>query len=881
MRILLYVEPHPIRNSKTHFTDVAKEFLPLLRSSPRLDVRMFANGDTLKTLGDAADANEARLIRPTQDEEAMIDRYMVPWDGEGIPIWLTLMDGTGEVTKGYHALLQRIWNRFPFDVIVHWGENGAITRFTDEHAVARVAMELGCTRPPFLSSLVMDLYGTNGAAVVPKLTIDNIREIVAGRPMSRHEALFAYSENLETLGYEQQFRPLPTDLSERVSRADKVAFLPLQLYDDANLLRFSPYCTLQDVVMDVVPKLAQQGYTTIIKPHPAAKHRPDSNFQNLMARRSIQAWSDSFIWWEEPGSNNTNAKLIEISDVVLTVNSSLGFEALYFDKTVVVLGDAIYKPQGLFPTLDMLVEGTFDRKTYLERIGYLRRFFLGGYLQPASIRNEPAAFAQRVGLLVDLHHRHLGSPMDVAREFWQVSAPPIQAYATSVMFAGTSMPGTLEFGAPTLPAPSPPTRKAAKENLDQTILPWILISQRLRMNSGTVDVCAFSSWLDVKRSQAQGLREIVEMGQILDAKYYLDANHDVRAAGMEAMEHFVPQGFLEGRPPRAGLLTGSFDEMITSLKLAAEQSLDTELLPEYPLSESENTARHMTPVSMENAFEGKSNRIAVVAHLYYKDLVPTLLERLKALSEGIDLYVTLPDWGTRQIKEMVGAVYPEAIFYHAANRGRDIGPFVDVLPLIIDRNYDAVLKIQTKRGYYQGGRLLPEYGDLWREECFAALLGSTQRVSDILEAFRADASLAMIGPSSYFLGLDDYPYHDQGYLANALLSSDSATGFFAGTMFWCKPRCLKDLVGPGKLSITKFAPETGANDGALAHLAERMFGHAPESGDFKIVGAPVNPDVPLDFNLKPTKDRIHDHLTDALARKRARKAAKATTSLAR
>ena len=33
MRVLIYVEPHPIRDSKTMFNDVARKFLPLLSAA--------------------------------------------------------------------------------------------------------------------------------------------------------------------------------------------------------------------------------------------------------------------------------------------------------------------------------------------------------------------------------------------------------------------------------------------------------------------------------------------------------------------------------------------------------------------------------------------------------------------------------------------------------------------------------------------------------------------------------------------------------------------------------------------------------------------------------------------------------------------------------
>lgn len=122
MRVLFYVEPHPIRNSKVHFKDIARAFLPLLSSSSRLDVRLFANSDTLEALKDALSPHKGRIIPPLDADEAIFDSYDLPWTTEGIPVWLDLMEGKGTISKDYQDVLGRIWQRFPFNVIVHWGE---------------------------------------------------------------------------------------------------------------------------------------------------------------------------------------------------------------------------------------------------------------------------------------------------------------------------------------------------------------------------------------------------------------------------------------------------------------------------------------------------------------------------------------------------------------------------------------------------------------------------------------------------------------------------------------------------------------------------------------------------------------------------------------
>ena len=862
MRILLYIEPHPIRDSKSHFDDVARKFLPLLQgASVDFDVRMYASDAVLEKLGaDVVKPVTQRLIRSTKEEEAMITSYLCDWDQEGIPVWLDLMAGRGQVTKVYTKVLRRLWSVFPFDVVVYWGENGAIGAFAEERPITKVGIELGCTRPPFLDSLVMDPFGTNGAAAVPRLSVEDLRNIVDGQAMSSHEAMLAYSQSLETQPYAEQFQPLPLEISERLLRRRKVVFLPLQLYDDANLLRFSPYKTITDVVMDVVPKLVEHGYTILIKPHPAAKHRGNAVFANNMARTSLRQWSDSIIWCDHPEMVK-NTQLMRISDFVVTVNSSVGFEALYFDKPVVVLGDAIYKPKNLFPTLDQMLDGTFDNRKYLEGIGYLRKFFLESYLQPLSNRSNPADFFARVSLIHALEHKNPNDPLAFANGYWAASSLINKLLRRTAMFAGRSTPGQNEFGAPKSASNTAHSGSLSREKDEEEFLPYVGIARKLIKYSAMQDVAEFSHWLSNKSQNSRGLDEVVVVSGILDPEYYLQTYPDVLEAGIDPAKHYAAFGIKEGRSPRVGLPHHVLlDQTIKNIIGASELLLHAGGLPDFPLLPEENNSRREQLQEIRSRLTFSSKKIAVVAHLFYRDLVPGVLTKLATISEPFDLIVTLPDWGASRIVEMVKKTYPQAVFYHAANRGRDIGPFMDVLPSLVEKNYDAVLKIQTKRGYFHNGKMLPEMGDLWREETLDALLGNAARVQAIIQAFRDDESINMVGPAPYLLALEKYPYHDGGRLASLLVEESSVEGFFAGTMFWVRPSCLSGLARTVRLP--HFAPETGANDGALAHLIERIFGQAAGTQDGRLIGASADANEYLELNeiASSQQQSIHDYL---------------------
>lgn len=861
MRVLLYIEPFPVRNSSTHFADVARRFISMLKTQqPDIDMRLFANRPTLEAIREQTKEVEGRLISPTDSEHKILDSHRRHWVTEGLPSWLQLMEGVGEVTDNYCQLLERIWNTYPFDVIINWGENGAVSKFCVNRSVTRIAMELGCTRPPFLDSIVMDPYGTNGSALVPRLSTEDLHQVVEGVPMSRHEAMLAFTSRTGANPYQNQFHPLPGSLLQLNRRAKRLAFLPLQLFDDANLIRFSPYSTLSEVVLDVVPKLGDAGYTTIVTPHPATIHRPNGTLMTEMARALLHERQESVVWIDSNEKRPSNAQLIAMSDLVVTVNSSVGFEALYYDKDVVVLGDAVYKPKDLFPGLVEYLAGRFDRKTYLDGVGILRRFMLGGYLQNSNITSDHSAFKHRIWLMDCLSRMSGGSPSKLAKGLWSALHLTTEGIARSEALNGG---GRVAFTTP----PQLTVGQAPNGTGDSRAIasPWLPCARRLLSLSKAKSDTEFSTWLERMLESSDGLRTVVTVGGILNVDHYRALHTDVEQAGVDPLVHYLKRGLVELRKPHNQLPGVTADGLVRNLSVAAASILSDEqtLLKQEPLDPDTSLRRSVELADIQSRVAKSGCRLAVVAHLYYRDLVPSILESLRAIPEEFDLIVTLPEWGARRIEAMVQAEYPDAVFYHAANRGRDIGPFMDVLPVLIEKQYDAVLKVQTKRGYFVAGRRHSDLGDLWRGEALESLLGSRQRVEAIIKAFRSNQTISMVGPEPYYLSIDEYGYDDNGALAELALGVIESGHFFAGTMFWVRPSVLAPLIDKLNLSILSFSPENGANEGELAHLVERLFGHVA-SVFGTVVGAPVDAGIPLNHGLTALEERLHERMTAAL-----------------
>lgn len=832
MQALFFVEPFPVRNSMTHFRDIGKRAAQLCAGDEALDLRIFGNTETLEILSNEfPDFVRRHLLWPTSEEEAFFRSQMLAWEVEGLQLWSEYMQG-GPVSERYIEVLERLRHEFPFDLIVHWGENRAINRFAEERDLTHIGLELGCSRKPFLSSYIFDPFGTNGAALAPRLTIRQIDEIVEGRETSAEAAVLGCAEDDACRIYDSRFDPLPTDLAEKLLRTDrKIALLALQLFDDANLILFSDYRDVRDVVSDVVPKLAAAGYLVVIKPHPASHVREGARQENAIARSALQQFRDDVVWLDEANSSVTSCRLMQLADLVVTVNSSVGFEALYFDKTVVVLGQAVYKPAGLFPDLDEVVNETYDRDAYLRNIGLLRTFFFEAYLVQERWLSEAQLFAHRLSTIAAVQRRFPNDPFAAAKALFAAFSPGERTLRQRRTATGTV--GTMAEHAL---AAKPGTKgRSIKGRCFHDGPQLRSLVKALQRASGSCDPSEIKLWLTSQWQDLDSRTNALRLLGAVDESWYLEKYPPVKEKGLNAVENFSKVGEAGGRVPSPIVDSRAYSSLPAPRYLNALLGLleNAELkadVPPAPLSDEELATLQAAKVELARLLERPKRGLAVVAHLYYADLVNPLLDRLRTIPEPFDLIATVPMWGNRSIVETVRSRFPDATCLSLPNRGRDVAPFLFALPALIERDYDAVLKIQTKKGFYQGGRLKSRLGSTWREYSWRCLAGSGACLTDILAKFRGDEPLTMVGPSELLVRARNFPIA-MDEETKRVIGIDGFTAedlFFAGTMFWMKPSHFERLA-TSRFAFDAFSADPENSNGQLEHLIERLLGHVAQA----------------------------------------------------
>lgn len=227
--------------------------------------------------------------------------------------------------------------------------------------------------------------------------------------------------------------------------------------------------------------------------------------------------------------------------------------------------------------------------------------------------------------------------------------------------------------------------------------------------------------------------------------------------------------------------------------------------------------------------DGHGMATAMVAHVFYPDLLPEILACLARLPEGSHCHLTAPpDVADRLTDAVRGRA--DVTLYPVENRGRDIGPFLTVLRSGALSRYDAVLKIHTKRSPH-----LP-HGEVLRKALFASLAGRASVVEKTLATMR-DPNVGMVGWRHVFM-TGSRQWHTNRERVETLAArldppADPRLAFFGGSMFWFRPAALRSITAL-PLSADDFEPEAGQLDGTLHHALERCFGIAAAASGFSV-----------------------------------------------
>jgi lipopolysaccharide biosynthesis protein len=227
------------------------------------------------------------------------------------------------------------------------------------------------------------------------------------------------------------------------------------------------------------------------------------------------------------------------------------------------------------------------------------------------------------------------------------------------------------------------------------------------------------------------------------------------------------------------------------------------------------------------------SKTAVLIHLYYIESWPLFIDRLKFLDKPYDLFITLPAAHIDFIAT-INRDYPAAYVFETPNRGRDVLPFIQIAPTLLDKGYEYVLKLHSKKSSHRTD------GSEWLVDIVNSLLPDDRSTLDDLFDTLQKKDTGIVGPENQYLSLV-VNFEANGVVMSKVINriyskstsykvlqaGRSDHGFFAGTMFWARLDAFKPIID-NHFGISNFQKESGQIDATFAHGLERVFSLIPE-----------------------------------------------------
>ncbi len=322
-------------------------------------------------------------------------RFATRWDDTAVELWCDLMRGRGKIAEIYFDILNWLENKYKVDAFVYWGSNHTIKKFASAFGLNSMAMEMGPTRDPFRETRYCDFAGVNGDSHISSVDLSEVE------PMDldawRRDGGICYASGSRG---ESRHVPLTTRYAGKIYRGNRpCALLVMQLDDDSNCLIHSDFSGMLDMVQKTVPKLVEAGWDVFVKPHPGAapeRNQGRARWRNVQGHQDSCAFikenygGDAGVYWIDDVPPEQYVSLLSKMDAVISVNSSVGFEAMLMEKPVVALGRAPYNVNNSLPTLEQLLSSNLNRQDYGILCRKVANLLLNHYLYDKSLLSSPA-----------------------------------------------------------------------------------------------------------------------------------------------------------------------------------------------------------------------------------------------------------------------------------------------------------------------------------------------------------------------------------------------------------------------------------------------------------------------------------------------------------
>lgn len=280
------------------------------------------------------------------------------------------------------------------DMVVVWNGMGDIRRmirlFLSELHIPLFYAEKGMLP----NSWYLDEAGINARCSLDASSVNRKLDLADKR---RVEAYIRNNINSGSSAWEQPARINGDQAIRRTFGIDAdspVIFFPGQVDEDVNITAFSPFRNVAEAVRCVLQAIPEK-VVLAVKPHPKSKKASQEKLAQLAHRhRNLFLVEDVNVW-----------DMIEISDMVVVINSTVAFESLLNRKKTLLLGDSVLSGAGLVEKVEVedlptkirtALNAHFESLVDYSKVLSFVKFLLDDYYIFRDSPALPAAILQRL-----------------------------------------------------------------------------------------------------------------------------------------------------------------------------------------------------------------------------------------------------------------------------------------------------------------------------------------------------------------------------------------------------------------------------------------------------------------------------------------------------
>ena len=259
-----------------------------------------------------------------------------------------------------------------------------------------------------------------------------------------------------------------------------------------------------------------------------------------------------------------------------------------------------------------------------------------------------------------------------------------------------------------------------------------------------------------------------------------------------------------------------------------------DILATKPMSEIKTNLNLNYVLSSEYSEENydNNNKIALIMHIYYEDLIDYCLKYALSMPAGTDIYIISSKKSVLDIcKEKSGILSGYKIFYREKNnRGRDVSAYLVTCADVFE-NYDYICCMHDKKTSTAQFSIT---GVEFSYHCFECNLKSGDYVKNIINLFNNNPYLGLLCPPAieygaiFTIGREIGEIQTYNYLLKLFKDLDLHIPFDIhpvapfGSMFWIRGKAIAPLFRH-KWEYTDFPPEPLPKDGTLSHAIECIY----------------------------------------------------------